>query len=98
MLGFDNNFTANKINNCFYNTDIVKKNLYLLYYIDCYESKGHKFYNINQMTIDIISDRCNMTYKRYINQTMSMCKRKINKSFARNPHLINSLDHKKSIL
>ena len=51
-------------------------------------SKGHKVYNINQMTIKIISDRCNMTFEHYINQPMHMCERKINLDIAKNPYLI----------
>ena len=34
------------------------------------------------MTINIISDRCNMTYERYINQPMLMYERKINMNIA----------------
>ena len=37
-----------------------------------------------------------MAYKQYINPPMSMCERKININFARNPHLINSLDRNKN--
>ena len=48
------------------------------------------------MTINIISDRCNMTYEYYINQPMNMCERKVNMNIARNPHLINSLDRNKN--
>ena len=44
------------------------------------------------MTINTISDRCNMTYEHYMNQPMHMCQRKINMNIARTPHLINSLD------
>ena len=50
------------------------------------------------MTINIISDRCNMTYEKYINQIMSMCQRKINMIIARNPQLINSIDRNKNHL
>ena len=64
----------------------------MLYNIDCFKSRKHKFYIINQMTIIIISDSCNMAYEYYINQPTSMCERKINMNIARNPHLINSLD------
>ena len=69
---YDNNFTANINYECCYNTDIVNIIFYLIYYIDCYESREHKFYNINQVKINIISDRCNMTYERFINQPMSI--------------------------
>ena len=48
------------------------------------------------MTIKIFRDRCNMTYEHYMNQTMSMCERKMNIIFAKNPKLINSLDRHKN--
>ena len=48
------------------------------------------------MTIETISDRCNMTKEHYMNQPMSMCERKINMNIARNPQLINSLDRNKN--
>ena len=48
------------------------------------------------MTINIISDRCNLTYEHYINQPMRMCEIKMNMNFARNPHLINPLDRNKN--
>ena len=48
------------------------------------------------MTINIISDRYKMTYKCYLNQSMSMCERKMNMNIARNPELINSLDRNKN--
>ena len=48
------------------------------------------------MTINKISDRCNMTYENYINQPMRMCEREININIAENPLLINSLDRNKN--
>ena len=96
VIEFDNNFIANIKTNYFYNTDIININNYLLYDIDCFKSRGHKVYNINQMIINTISDRCIMTYENYINQTMSMCERKINMNIAKNLHLINSLDRNKN--
>ena len=92
VIESDNNFIAKNETNYRYNDDITNLKSYLLYYIDCYESRGYKIYNINQMTINIISDRCNMTYEKYINQPMSMCERKINMNIARNPQLVNLLD------
>ena len=50
------------------------------------------FYNINQLTIKTIIDRCNMTYKHYMNQPMQSVELGINMVVARNPELINSLD------
>ena len=93
---FDNNFIENIQTKYFYNTDIINLNRYLLYDIDCFESRRHKFYNIKQLTINTISERCNMTYEHYIIQPMSMCQRKINMNIARNPLLINSLDRNKN--
>ena len=48
------------------------------------------------MTINIISDRCNMTYEHYINPPLHMFERKINMTIAKNPQLINSLDRNKN--
>ena len=48
------------------------------------------------MTINMISDRCNITYETYNNQPMTMCERKINMDLAKNPKLINSLDRKRN--
>ena len=48
--------------------------------------------------MNISSDRRNMTYENYLKEPTSMCERKININIARNPHLINSLDRKKTIL
>ena len=96
VVDFDNNFIANIKTNYFYNTEIININRYLIYDNECFKSRGHKFYNINQMAINIFSDRSNMTYENYINQPMSMCETKINMIFARNPHLINSLNRNKN--
>ena len=71
-------------------------NKYLLYDIDCFKSRGYNFYNINQMTINIINDRCNMTYENYNNQPMNMCERKLNMNNANNPKLINSRGRNKN--
>ena len=69
---------------------------YLLYWIDYFMSRGHKFCKTNEMIVPTISNRRDMTYKHYINQPMSMCERKINLNIARDPHLINSLDRNKN--
>ena len=62
VIEFHNNFIGNKQTDYFNTTDIIDINEYLLYDIDCFKSRGYKFYKINQMTINIISDRCNMAY------------------------------------
>ena len=48
------------------------------------------------MIINTVSCICNMSYKYYINQPMSMLERRINFIIARNPHLINSLNRNKN--
>ena len=93
---FDNNYTANIEINYHYNTDYVNIKNYLLFYIDSCESGGFKFNNIIHMIINIISCKCNMSHKHYINHPMSMLERRINMIIAKNPQLINSLDRDKN--
>ena len=59
----DYNFTSNVENKYFHSMDIKDIKKQLLYYNDCFKSRGYKFYNINQMTINSINDRSNMTYR-----------------------------------
>ena len=66
VIEFDNNFITIIETSYFNNTDIIDKSRYSFYDIDCFKSRGYNFYNINQMTINIISDRCNTTLKKYI--------------------------------
>ena len=44
------------------------------------------------MEISMISCRCNMTYKNYMNHPMSMLERRINMIITKNPKLIKSLN------
>ena len=96
VIKIDNEFIANKKTDCFYETDIINIYRYFLYDIHCFKSRGQNLYNINQMAININSDRCKMTYEHYINQPMHMCERKIIMNIARNPHLINSSNRNKN--
>ena len=48
------------------------------------------------MIINTISCMCNMNYRYYINQPMSMLGRRINMIIAKNPQLINALDRTKN--
>ena len=93
---FDNNFTTNVETFSFYNIDANNEKSYLLYYTDCFSSKGYKFYNINQMTINSIYDRCNITYRQYLKLPMHAVERKKNKNIAETPELINILDRNKN--
>ena len=95
-IQFDNNYTANIESNHHYNTDYINIMSYLLFYIDSCELAGYKFKNINHMIIKTISCICNMSYKYYIYQPMSMLERRINFIIARNPQLINCLNRNKN--
>ena len=48
------------------------------------------------MIIKTITCKCNMSYKHYINQPMSMLERRINMIIAKNPRLINAIDRTKN--
>ena len=95
-LEFDNNFTRNLETNYIHIEESEKFIITLRYSINCYESMGYKFYKFNQMTINLINDRCNLTYDFYMNLPMSMVERQINFNIAKNPHLINTLDRTKN--
>ena len=56
----------------------------------------YKLYNINRMTVNINSDRCNMTNDYYIQHPMPAIELKLNMILAKNPHSINSLDQNKN--
>ena len=68
--------------------DINKIKSCLLYCIDCFKSRGYNNYNINQMSIKSLSDRCNMTYRYYMNQPMQSVERRIIMNIAKNPQFI----------
>ena len=67
----DNIFAKIGINN-HYNTDYIKIKSYLLFYIDSCEYRNFVVDNIIKMEINMISCRCNMTHKYYMNTPMSM--------------------------
>ena len=97
VLEFDNNFTINiQTHYCYNMDDITKIKSYLFSSIDCFKSRGYKNYNINQMSIKTINNRCNMTYENYMNFTMSMLERRINMIIAKNPQLINLFNRNKN--
>ena len=75
-----------------------KMKSYLLYYNDCLNLKGHRFYNINQMINNTKNHRCIMTYEQYMNYPMSMVEGHIKIIIAKNPDLINTLDRTKNHL
>ena len=48
------------------------------------------------MIINTISCLCNMTYKYYLTNPMSMLERRINFIINKNPQLINSIDRNRN--
>ena len=76
-IHFDNNYTANVEIVYHYTTDYINIKSNLLFYIDSCELAGYKFSNINEMIINTISCKCNVSYKYYINLPMSMLERRI---------------------
>ena len=95
-IEFDNNFTTNIETKYFYHIDSKIIKSYLLYYIDCFRSRGYNFYNINLKTTHSIGDRCNMTYEHYMNQPMQSVELRQNMVAFKNRQLITSLDRNKN--
>ena len=86
VLEFDINFTTNiQTNYCYNMVGITQIKSYLLYYIDCFKSRGYKNCHINQLSIESLSDRCNMTYEYYMNQPMRSVEVRINIVIPENP-------------
>ena len=48
------------------------------------------------MTVNSISDRCNLTYQLYINNPMPMVERRLNMIIAKNPQLIKSFERNRN--
>ena len=98
VIQFKNNIfaTIEIINHL--NTDYINIKSYLLFYIDSCEYGKFIFDNIFDMEINTIICRCNMTYKYYMNNPMSMLERRINYIISRNPKSINCLNRNKNHL
>ena len=88
-MQFDNNSARDLKTDYVHNTEIDKISQCLLYCIEYLESKGFKFQNINQMTINTVSDRCNMKYEFYMHPPMFPLETKLNIIFAKNPQLLD---------
>ena len=69
-IQFDYNYTRNLSAACVHNIEFEKIFQSLIYYIECPKINGYKFENINQMTINTVSDRCNMKYEYYKHHPM----------------------------
>ena len=85
---FDDNSTRDLNTYCVHNIEIEKISQYLLYCIEYLESKGYKFRNIDQMTVNTVSDRCNMKNEYYIHLPMFSLETKLN-IIIKNPQLLD---------
>ena len=88
-----NNRLVNIEINFHHNTDYINLKSYLFFYTESHKIKNFK---INHMIINTISHLCNMTYKYYLNNPMSMVERRINYIIAKNPELIKTIDRSKN--
>ena len=74
-------------------TDYINLKSYLFFYTG---SHGIKKFNINYMIINTISCLCNMTYKYYLLNPISMLERRLNYIISKNPSLINTINRNKN--
>ena len=65
----------------------------LLYFVDSIKTEGKNFIRLNQMTININSNICNMTvdYVKYSLSFTNPIERKINIISGKNPQLLNQI-------
>ena len=78
VLEFDNNSLQSIETNYRLNTDNIYMKTCLLTCIEYFILRGYKICNNNQITINSINDRCNMTYEYYISQPMQAIELKLN--------------------
>ena len=83
------NFTTNIETNYVHNIESHKMKGDLLYCIDCMKLEGYNFCNINRMSINTVSDRCNMTYKYHTRKPLHPLETKLNIVIAKNPKLLD---------
>ena len=79
--------------NFHHNTDYINLRGYLFFYTHSREIKN---FNINQISINIISCLSNMTYECYLTNSMSFFERRINFIISKGPQLINALNRNKN--
>ena len=89
------NYTTTIETNFVYNTESYKILYELLFFIDYMKFEGYELCNINQMTINTINDRCNMTYEYYTHKSFNPLEVKLNIIIAKNPKLLdnNNIKH-----
>ena len=86
---FNNNNIFNLENNNHHNMDYLNIKNYLSGYLQCCERAGFKINDMNHMIINITSCICNIRYKHYKDQPMTMLERRKNYIISKNPQLIN---------
>ena len=89
QIKFNNNIIANLEINNHYNTDYFNIENYLSGYLECCGRVGYKINNINYMIINIKSCICNIRFKHYKDNPMTMLERRINYIITKYPLLIN---------
>ena len=87
-IQFDNNSTRDLKIDCVHNIESEKIYQSLIYRIKYLESKGYKYQNINQVTINTVSERCNMKYEYYTHPPMFPLETKLNIIIGKNPRLL----------
>ena len=87
-IQFDNKPARDLKTDCVHNIESEKICQSLICIIDYLESKGYKFQNNNQMTINTVSDRCNMKYEYYTHPPLFPLETKLNKVIGKNPRLL----------
>ena len=92
LIETDNRLVKIEIN-FHHNTDYINLKSYLFFYT---ESHGIKIFNNDHMIINTISCLCNMTYKYYLFNPMSMLERRMNFIISKNPQLINTINRNKN--
>ena len=88
-IQFDNNFTRDLKANCVQNIEFEKISQCFLYCIEYLESKGYIFQNINQMTLNTVSDRCNKNFENYTFPPRFPLETKLNVIIAKNPQILD---------
>ena len=89
QIELDNNFIAHIEIDYHHNNDTRNIKSYLLFYIDSCELAGNKFKNINQMTINTVSDRRNMKYEYYMHPPMFPLETELNIIIGKYPQLLD---------
>ena len=88
-IQIDNNSTRDLKTDCVHIIEIEKISQCLLYCIEYLESEGYIFQNINQITINTVSERCIMKYEFYMRPPMFPLETKLNIIIAKNPQLLD---------